>query len=67
MLKKLQKKFVAMAMLSITVVTIGILFIINVSSYVKKNEQLDFLLKLIVDNNGKFPSYQKNFRPDILT
>ena len=67
MLKKLQKKFVAMAMLSITVVTIGILLIINVSSYVKKNEQLDFLLKLIADNNGKFPSYQKNFRPDILT
>ena len=62
MLKKLRRKFIAIAMLSVSIVLIAIVGTINVANYISTNEALDARLKLIAGNGGTFPDLleQKN-------
>lgn len=62
MLKKLRKKFIAIAMLSVSIVLIAIVGTINIANYISTNEALDARLKLIAGNGGTFPDLleQKN-------
>lgn len=55
MLKKLRRKFIAIAMLSVSIVLIAIVGTINIANYISTNEALDARLKLIVGNGGIFP------------
>lgn len=55
MLKKLRRKFIAIAMLSVSIVLIAIVGMINIANYISTNEALDVRLKLIVGNGGTFP------------
>ena len=55
MLKKLRRKFIAIAMLSVSIVLIAIVGTINVANYISTNEALDARLKLIAGNGGTFP------------
>lgn len=55
MLKKLRRKFIAIAMLSISIVLIAIVGTINIANYMSTNEALDARLKLIAGNGGTFP------------
>ena len=55
MLKKLRRKFIAIAMLSVSIVLIAIVGTINIANYISTNEALDVRLKLIVGNGGTFP------------
>lgn len=55
MLKKLRRKFIAIAMLSVSIVLIAIVGTINVANYMSTNEALDARLKLIAGNGGTFP------------
>lgn len=62
MLKKLRRKFIAIAMLSVSIVLIAIVGTINIANYISTNEALDARLKLIAGNGGIFPDLleQKN-------
>lgn len=62
MLKKLRRKFIAIAMLSVLIVLIAIVGTINIANYISTNEALDARLKLIAGNGGTFPDLleQKN-------
>lgn len=55
MLKKLRRKFIAIAMLSVSIVLIAIVGTINIANYISTNESLDARLKLIAGNGGTFP------------
>ena len=55
MLKKLRRKFIAIAMLSVSIVLIAIVGTINIANYMSINEALDARLKLIAGNGGTFP------------
>ena len=55
MLKKLRRKFIAIAMLSVSIVLIAIVSTINIANYMSTNEALDARLKLIAGNGGTFP------------
>lgn len=55
MLKKLRRKFIAIAMLSVSIVLIAIVGTINIANYMSTNEALDARLKLIARNGGTFP------------
>ena len=62
MLKKLRRKFITIAMLSVSIVLIAIVGMINIANYISTNEALDARLKLIAGNGGTFPDLleQKN-------
>ena len=47
MLKKLRRKFVAIAMISISIVFIAIVGTINIANYISTNNSLDARLELI--------------------
>ena len=55
MLKKLRRKFIAIAMLCVSIVLIVIVGTINIANYISTNEALDARLKLIAGNGGTFP------------
>ena len=55
MLKKLRRKFIAIAMLWVSIVLIAIVGTINIANYISTNEALDACLKLIDGNGGTFP------------
>ena len=55
MLKKLRRKFIAIAILRVSNVLIAIVGTINIANYISTNEALDARLKLIAGNGGKFP------------
>ena len=62
MLKILQRKFIAIAMLSVSIVLIAIVGTINIANYISTNKALDARLELIAGNGGTFPDLleQKN-------
>ena len=55
MLNKLRRKFIAIAMLSVSIVLIAIVGTINIANYITTNQALDARLSLIADNGGTFP------------
>ena len=55
MLKKLRRKFIVIAMLSVSIVLIAIVGTINIANYISTNQALDARLSLIADNGGTFP------------
>lgn len=63
MIKKLRVKFITVAMISVMVVLSIILGTINVLNYRAVVEDADNTLKILADNDGKFPE-QKNSRED---
>ena len=54
MLKKLRRKFIAIAMLSVSIVLIAIVGTINIANYISTNEALDARLKLIEEHSRIF-------------
>lgn len=58
MIKKLQKKFIMIAMSATIIVTCSIYGIITLENYHIMNQQINGLLNLISENGGKIPEYQ---------
>ena len=67
MIKKLQRKFVAIAMLSIIIVTVTIFSIIAIGSYTETRRQTDELINMIIDNNGLMPQYKRRTDNEFIT
>ncbi len=59
MIKKLQKKFIIIAMMATIVVTCSIYAIIVLANYIVMNRQFNELLDLISENDGEIPEYQQ--------
>lgn len=51
----LRKKFIVIAMLSVSIVLIAIVGTINIANYISTNQALDARLSLIADNGDIFP------------
>lgn len=60
MIKRLQKKFVIISMISVIAVLTVIMTLINVMNYKKIADDVDVILEMLSENNGKFP------KPDML-
>lgn len=58
MIKKLQRKFIMIAMSAIIIVTCSIYGIIALENYNIMNRQADGLLNLISENGGRIPEYK---------
>lgn len=58
MIKKLQRKFIFIATLSVFFVMLVIIGGINLANLYSTNRQIDMLLTLLSDNDGKFPQYE---------
>lgn len=58
MIKNLRKKFMIVAMSSMFVVLAAIVTIFNILNYVRSVDDLDHTLRMIADNDGKYPSLQ---------
>ena len=59
MINKLRMKFVLVAMIAITIVTIAIFGMIQIDNHVRTNRQIDEIINIIIENNGTIP--KKNF------
>ena len=59
MYRRLQRKFVAIAMGSLLLIFIVIIGAINIYSYYYMNNIADGLLSKLADNDGRFPEYNK--------
>lgn len=57
MIKKLQKKFVLIAMCSFLAVIVCITGGINIAVAIHENEYIENILTILSDNDGKFPKY----------
>lgn len=58
MIKKLQRKFIFIATLSVFFVMLVIIGGINLANLYSTNKQIDMLLTLLSENEGKFPAYE---------
>lgn len=63
MLKKLRRKFIVVAMLSVSIVLLVIVGTINIANYVTTARALEVRLQLIADNGGTFPDMMPE-KPD---
>ena len=58
MIRNLQTKFIMISMLSIILVTGSIFGVIIIENYTRTNRQIDGMLNLISENDGRFPEYR---------
>ena len=63
MLKKLRRKFIVVAMVSVSVVLLAIVGTINIANYITTDRALEARLQLIADNGGTFPDMEPE-KPD---
>lgn len=63
MIKQLQRKFIAIAMVSLLLVMIVVLGAINVTNLVHMTQRADDILNMLSENDGRFPNSQ-NRKPN---
>lgn len=57
MIKRLRKRFIRIAMLSVTIVVVLLTIIVNVANFVSTDSDLADMLKLIHENQGAIPAH----------
>lgn len=55
MIKRLRKKFIRIAMISVTAVMIILCLTVNIANYISVNSELTQMLQMIYDNQGTIP------------
>lgn len=60
MIKKLQRKIILVAMISISLVLITIIGMININNYLNIDKHADKILQVLKENNGMFP-FKKDY------
>ena len=63
MIKKFRRKFIAITLLTLAFVEILIIGTINGINVYKQNQEIDSLLYVLIENDGKFPEFHGD-RPD---
>ncbi|MBQ8108489.1 MAG: two-component sensor histidine kinase, partial [Ruminococcus sp.] len=64
MIRRLRRRFVLIAALSLLVVEGLIIGLINMINFYQIGSNEDKLLEIIVDNDGKFPDFGKHDKPE---
>ncbi len=64
MLKKLQRRFVLIAMLALSCLLLVQLFVVNVANIYQRDTELCEILTVIAENNGSLPSNLQDKSPD---
>ena len=64
MFKRLQKKFIRIATLAVTLVLILLCLIVNIANYISTNSQLTQMLSMISQNHGMIPSIPFEKKPN---
>lgn len=64
MIKELRKKFIGIAMISVTVVMVLFAAAVNVANYVSVRSELNQMLDLIAGNQGVIPSSPPGGMPE---
>jgi len=59
MIKKLQRKFIAVAMISVILVLISIMGVINITTYLNITKKADALLYVLTESGGAFPNINR--------
>lgn len=60
MIKKLQRKFVMIAMSSLLLVMLLVIGSINAINFHQTDQRIDRLLQMLIDNEGRFPKFEKD-------
>ena len=55
MIKKTKNKFIAIAMLSVTLVLVVLMTVLNVMNYARVDQEAEELLSFLAENGGRFP------------
>lgn len=63
MIKRLQKKFIRIATLAVTLVLLLLCLIVNIANYISVNSQLKQMLTMISQNQGRIPSALSGRKP----
>ena len=63
MIKRLQSKFIRIAMLSVAAVMAALCIIVNAAYYAYVNSELSDMLYMIADNRGSIPATQDSRPP----
>lgn len=63
MIKKLRKRFIRIAMLAVTAVMILLGLTLNIANFVSVNNELNEMLEIIYNNQGKIPSMPPSGKP----
>lgn len=58
MIKKLQRKFVMIAMLSLTLVMVLLVSSINILNFYQMDHRINGAIRILSDNQGKFPKFE---------
>lgn len=59
MIRRLQRKFVAIAMGSLLAVMVVVIGAINAANFVQINSRAQWLLQTLAENDGRFPEFEK--------
>ena len=63
MIRRLQRKFVAIAMGSLLAVMVVVIGAINAANFVQINSRAQWLLQTLAENDGRFPEFEKGKPP----
>lgn len=58
MIQKLQRRFIAIAAIAVAVILVAVLTVVNIYNYYRVNSQINTLLTLITEYNGRMPDYR---------
>ncbi len=60
MIKKLQRQFVMITMMSVTLVLFILVGSINIINYIQINQKINGLIRILSENEGAFPKFEKD-------
>lgn len=64
MIRKLQRKFIMITMLSLTLVMLLLVGTINAINFYQTNNRINGAIKILSDNHGQFPKFDKGMKPE---
>lgn len=63
MIKKLQRKFITIAMMSLMLVMVIVVGSINIINFYQMNHRINGAIRILSENNGKFPKFDRKKPP----
>ncbi len=63
MIKKLQRKFIMITMMSLTLVMVLVVGSINIINFYQMDHRVNGAIKILSDNHGKFPKFERGGPP----
>lgn len=64
MINRLRRRFILIAMSSVTLVIVLLCLSINIINFISTNSDLSEMLRIINENQGAVPEFPRGVRPD---